>query len=698
MNSDQSDIKKISLLTDGKVEEQEKKYVFNLFSTNDLEYLIKNKIRPTVVQVIMKEDEKMMKRLRVYTQRYDIPIVDYSIGEIDLKEAEVDRKMKDGEEWYSLDLTSCPVESYQLDFSELDGLLSITLPTSIEDIPDNCFFCCSSLSRIYLPKKLQSIGESCFFGCESLMNITIPKGVLEFKENTFGQCTSLSRIAFEDGNPSQIKKLGRYCYANCYSLEEINISGVEGIIPEYCFVNCVRLRRVKFPTQLTRIGVCSFKSCGIQQIELPTMIKEIGREAFAWCSNLEGVELSKEYSELEKISKRCFYKSGIQQVIIECEVGYIGDEAFAKCKNLRVMDIREPKSQGKDIAEGYEQPKKKEKPGSIVNDIKKIVNEIEKVPNTKLEMVQQKKKEEIPSYLNKPITYIEDIYLPKKKEGMVREYESRMYEMIKEKEKEDKEIQLLEKMRELVSENSMSIEDLNKKGEEINDIEKALELENQKRQEEKMRRFREQFERIKDIPIETEEEREQREMKKIEKRIEKEDEEEIAEIERMRDKTLNEFLPKFLEKHEPTIRDMIHEYVQEKKKKERKPVEPVQSIQPLQPVQNDFGIIKEENTNFFGSTKENQENIGFSFGMNQSKEIVTNPFGIVQEQQKPQEGSFTFGFTPKPDTTVQSNFGTTSNKTETTFSTQNEQPKNEEILFGLVPKTKPTDTTPFIPF
>ena len=697
MNSDQSDIKKISLLTEGKVEEQEKKYVFNLFSTNDLEYLIKNKIRPTVVQVIMKEDEKMMKRLRVYTQRYDIPIVDYSIGEIDLKEAEIDRKMKDGEEWYSLDLTSCPVESYQLDFSELDGLLSITLPTSIEDIPDNCFFCCSALSRIYLPKKLKSIGESCFFGCESLMNITIPKGITEFKENTFGQCTSLSRIAFEDGNPSQIKKLGRYCYANCYSLEEINISGVEGTIPEYCFVNCVHLRRVKFPTQLTQIGECSFKSCGIQQIELPTTIKELGREAFAWCSNLEGVELSKEYNEIEKISKRCFYKSGIKRAIIECKVWYIGDEAFANCKNLQVMNIREPKSQGKDIAEGYEQPKKKEESGSIIKDIKRIVNEIEKVPFTKLEVVEKKKKEEIPSYLNKPITYIEDIYLPKKKEGMVREYESRKYEMNKrkEKQKEDKEIQLLEKMRELVSENSMSMEDLNKKGEEIIDIEKALELEKQKRQEEKARRIREQFERIRNIPIETEEERKQREMEEIEKRLEKEEEEKIAEIERMKDKALNEILPKFLEKHEPVIRDTIHEYFQEKKEKERKFERP---IQPVEPIQNNFGVIKEENTNFFGSTKENQKNIGFSFGMNQSKEGLTNPFGIVQEQQKPQEESFTFGFTPKTDTTSQSNFGTTSTITESTFTTQNEQTGNEEILFGLVPKTKPTDTTPFIPF
>lgn len=681
MDFDQSDIKKVSLLTQGKAEEQEKKLIFNMFRTQDLEYLIQNEIRPTVIQVIMKEDEKMMKRLRIYSERYNIPIIDYSSGEINLKDARIKRESNKEEEWYSLDLTSCNIEPYQLDLSELDGLLSITFPSNLEIIPDNCLFGCSSLTRVYLPENLVSIGNGCFFGCEALKNIWIPEKIKELGENTFGQCTSLVKLSFESENPSQIRKLGKYCFANCYSLQEIDLQGRIKEIPEYCFINCIHLTKVKLSKVTTKLENYSFKNCGIQQLEIPLKVEFLGEETFAYCKNLEKLHWGYEMKKI--ISKKCFYKSGIKEVWMKEPVDYIGDEAFAYCEDLKQVEIAEGCKYGKNVFKGSPVKEPKE-----INDENESIKDSEKsYIKTGDELVHER-----------ILALIDDssftkIGFPKR---------TNLETLEKRNEEIQKGVQdLQETIRQLDTIKSIEIPDiyLPNKEETRNRSESIVKKEPEEEYKEKDINLMEEFKNFlqKDNPDEQEIER----IEKLYNSVIEQDKEE-----KQKENFFFDIEPKKVEEKQEENSFSFFDIKQEQPKAQSttifgyspKPEKPNFGLQT-----SSFGIVNTNtstntntninmNTNIITSTSTNSMSNSFGFNFSIDTNSSFNPLsGFVQKRETTTDTNQNVS----SDILKSSNVNTYTN----TFSVQDTEENQDTVRFvPLVPKKKPTDMASYIPF
>lgn len=329
----ENDLQRIRLSQRGTEDREVKEYIYSIFQLEDLRYLIENKIKPKGIQIRVKENQEMITKIRIYAQRYDIPIYDSSEGEISYKGSKIRREVNDNIEQCHIDLSECQLNESQLTFYEMTNLLTIQLPTTITFIPDTCFMGCLRLSGIQIPKQVKSIGKASFFGCQSLRTIILPTTIREYPEKAFGQCIQLEKIVYQEDIQHPITKLGPYCFANCYSLASIDLSNTElRILPKYCFMNCYNLTKITISSRLGEIGDRCFKNCGIiNYMDLPGTIYSYGKEAFMGCTALQSLKI---YEGTEELPDRCFSNCGFVTVEIPTTVTHMGENVFSGCERL----------------------------------------------------------------------------------------------------------------------------------------------------------------------------------------------------------------------------------------------------------------------------------------------------------------------------------------------------------------------------
>lgn len=82
-------------------------------------------------------------------------------------------------------------------FSE-SGIVSISIPNSVEKIGDRAFYNCRQVENIILPEGLKSIKYKTFGGCSALTSIRIPINVVALGDSAFERCRKLKRIQIPD--------------------------------------------------------------------------------------------------------------------------------------------------------------------------------------------------------------------------------------------------------------------------------------------------------------------------------------------------------------------------------------------------------------------------------------------------------------------------------------------------------------------
>ena len=103
-------------------------------------------------------------------------------------------------------------------FRGITRLLTITLPSSVDNIQSYAFAECSSLKEIEIPSKVGgNLGSYCFYQCTSLVKVKINQGVTKLSSNSFRGCTSLISIEI----PDTIVGMGDACFYGCTSLAEV---------------------------------------------------------------------------------------------------------------------------------------------------------------------------------------------------------------------------------------------------------------------------------------------------------------------------------------------------------------------------------------------------------------------------------------------------------------------------------------------
>ena len=88
------------------------------------------------------------------------------------------------------------------------------------------------------------------------------------------------------------------------------------------------MKEIVVPDGTKKIGNYWFQGSGIESVEVPKSVREIGVDAFYKCENLRTVTFAFR-SQLEKIWTGSFCETGIEKIVIPKGVGCISDNAFS---------------------------------------------------------------------------------------------------------------------------------------------------------------------------------------------------------------------------------------------------------------------------------------------------------------------------------------------------------------------------------
>lgn len=138
---------------------------------------------------------------------------------------------------------------------------------SEHDVISNSMFSgCSCLRYVSLPRDLRKIGNYAFYGCHNLEEVRfVGRGnVREIGDNAFNSCTRLTRINLPEG----LEVIGAECFYNCNSLRRIELPSTLREIGKEAFCD-VPITDVRLPYGLTFLGSKAFKGTKLVSLFLP---------------------------------------------------------------------------------------------------------------------------------------------------------------------------------------------------------------------------------------------------------------------------------------------------------------------------------------------------------------------------------------------------------------------------------------------
>ena len=182
-----------------------------------------------------------------------------------------------------------------------------TIPAGVKEVDDYVFRDDTTLISLTVPAGVESIGTYSFSACRKMKTVTIEEGVVSIGDYAFAHCTLYDNTGdtpvpingLETASlPKSLQKLGDSVFAGDELLHAFSGSLIED------------------PSLLVFDG--EFKAVALGDkttFTVPSSVRAIGPEAFA-------------------------YLSGLKNVTVSAGVESIGDNAFMGCSNLETVDIQ----------------------------------------------------------------------------------------------------------------------------------------------------------------------------------------------------------------------------------------------------------------------------------------------------------------------------------------------------------------------
>ena len=171
-------------------------------------------------------------------------------------------------------------------FADCVSLTDIVLPDGVTTIGDYAFRNCINLKSVVIPDEVMVIGEGAF-AHTGLLSITLPATITQIPDrllegaNVCGEVVALGTIT----------AIGDYAFAGT-ALKEMPTDMMESVstIGEGAFKGSA-LERIVIGNRVTEIATACFMDCKyLTDISLPSSIVTIGDYAFAGCNGLVGVQ------------------------------------------------------------------------------------------------------------------------------------------------------------------------------------------------------------------------------------------------------------------------------------------------------------------------------------------------------------------------------------------------------------------------
>ncbi|MDL2213005.1 leucine-rich repeat protein [Bacteroides sp. OttesenSCG-928-N06] len=213
-------------------------------------------------------------------------------------------------------------------FCQAGFTCGLLLPSKLKLIEDGAFLECTNLyGYLHLPDALEHIGNAAFSGCSNLTgSIEIPPKVTTIGAAAFHGMSNLNgTLILHDG----ITSIGEMAFANSNFRGELILPKSLMIVGYGTFEGCDFSGELKLPAGLATIGdnafACNWRLMGI--LEIPENVQSIGAGAFANCSGIEGVVISR---GVENIQNNAFLDCfGIGSIVCKGIIPpYVQNSAF----------------------------------------------------------------------------------------------------------------------------------------------------------------------------------------------------------------------------------------------------------------------------------------------------------------------------------------------------------------------------------
>lgn len=224
------------------------------------------------------------------------------------------------------------IASYSLTWLEVE---SLTIPDSVVHIGREAF-ANSTFGTLTLSSNI-SIIEYNTFREVKVDSIVIPKNVTRICQGAF-YLSTLQEITFETG--SKLTRIDDYAFSNCDNLVSIEFPSMLEEIGVQAFYSCDALETITFAdnASLKTIRKEAFYDCdNLTSFEFVDSLEVIGASAFYSCNKLGDLVFG-ENSCLTTIGKQAFYGcESIQTITMPGSLVTIDEKAFYNCSGLKTV-------------------------------------------------------------------------------------------------------------------------------------------------------------------------------------------------------------------------------------------------------------------------------------------------------------------------------------------------------------------------
>lgn len=221
-------------------------------------------------------------------------------------------------------------------FSECSSLLTLTVP-SVKVIGEGAFSryeqygAAPKITQVTLPETLEKLGDGAFIGCGQLTEITVPSRINKIPDFAFSYCVGLKKVSL----PDAVKEIGAYSFTGCESLTSINLQNVE-IFGDYAFTSCLSLSAIDLE-QAQQIGLAVFAETSVSGNIIADNLVSIGANAFQKSGDTVYTSINSFSAVmLQTIGQQAFDGNfKMTEFVLARTISEVGMGAFYQCDGLQ---------------------------------------------------------------------------------------------------------------------------------------------------------------------------------------------------------------------------------------------------------------------------------------------------------------------------------------------------------------------------
>ncbi len=261
---------------------------------------------------------KNVTNFRMYSLPEDVPCEDFFGSEDIISYSVSGKPIYDFEEIISLYPSKIVVEEGNSVFRVNEGLL-------INTVTNELVLSEMGVSDVVIPEGIKTITKGAFRK-RPLISIQLPSSLTSIGVYAFSKCDELKSINL----PDSVSTLGAFAFSMCSSLENVILSKNLQVIEQYTFDKC-GIQYVEIPGNIEEIGRWAFYKCKqLKQVKLTAGIHTIARSAFCDCHNLQSINFPEGITSIGEAAFGDCYE--LNSVYLPDSLQQIGQDVFSGCK------------------------------------------------------------------------------------------------------------------------------------------------------------------------------------------------------------------------------------------------------------------------------------------------------------------------------------------------------------------------------